>query len=191
MIQALTDLATDKHIRNIARKITNHRELYEDLIHEVFIIIYDMGDEYVSGLISRGEIRRFFIAIMHYQWNNPYNQFNKKYDHLSQYETLSPFTPYPESTESPIWVTSGDVVNCSEYFDTVTPERVTLSRHLKRMEAEDKAKKNNHGFPYRTRLLEMFKKYPSLRKLESATNINYGTLKRDLDNIYKEIRESL
>ena len=184
----LFDLILDESIRAYARKLTFGSELWEDLLHHSTLILYDQGEEKISHINSEGKLRHYLVVVLHHEWRNPNNSFNKLYRHLSgdvEYRDME----IPDDSGGFSKPSKEQVKTCERYFSKVTPDNILISDELERMKNHDR-EHHPSGYYYRTALMELYLKHGSYNKVAKETGISKPYIIKHIKEIKDEIREN-
>lgn len=65
--------------RKICRKICRNENLYEDLFHEVILILLEKDSDVIERMFESGELKPFFIGIIQNNLNSGTSPFYNKY----------------------------------------------------------------------------------------------------------------
>mgnify|MGYP001563717554 CR=1 FL=1 len=161
----LTSISKNEQLKAYARKTTQGNSLWEDIISEMIIYLYEMPEERFIAIYRSEGLQSYCYKIIHLSWNSENSPFYKKY-RLQE--------PRVDS----------------ETFE-YNPEIDTTYKKCKKAVDELVYDVSASGMPTKAILFDLYLQYGSYRKVAKQLSIPTMTIFKIINNIKDEIKATL
>lgn len=159
-----------KNIQLAARRITSGNDLYHDLISELLLMVSEMDISFLQSLYDKKQLIIYCYKIMYYQYIGPHTVFYKKYRVFETEQNLN----------------KTDQMKIMEDEDSDNEEIYNnLINIINKIEKGIAIKR----YPTEIRLLELYVKCGTYRKIEKEVGISFKTAQYLVKNIIEKIKK--
>lgn len=161
----LNSIARNEQLKSYARKTTSGNSLWEDIISEMLLCLYEMPEERLIQIYRTQGLVSYCYKIIHLSWNSPNSPFYKKYK-----------APEPRID--------------NEVFDYDYELDVTLEKCEKAV-AELVLDVSDSGMPTKKILFDAYLELGSIRKVAKRFRIPTMTMAYIITNTKEELRQKI
>lgn len=161
----LNSIVKNEQLKSYARKTTKGNSLWEDIISEMLLCLYEMPEERLIEIYRTQGLVSYCYKIIHLSWNSPNSPFYKKYR-----------APEPQTD--------------NELFE-YDPEIDIKLRKCKKAMSELQYDVSASGMPTKKILFEAYIQTGSIRKTAKMFNIPTMTMAYIITNTRKELLQKI
>lgn len=144
-------ISRDKTYYAICRKIARSKDLADDLLQHIVLLILECKAGNIQAVAEAGNLRWYFVRLCTNQYQSTSTStFSRLYKH---FEPVMEYLPIEQ-----------EIIDCSEFEEVFEKEYNQVTQYI-----------NERGW-YHAKLFELYIEVGSIRKLSKQTNISHVSI---------------